>query len=184
MTLRQAESTESLPTVSDIYVVENPAVFSTLVDDSSGMAMISSNRLFPLLICTSGPASAAALRIFERYAQNPRWKGKLYYSGDFDVKGIEIGNVLALRYPQFFTNWRFDAASYIQGISEGRYRGIQFSNEEDARLNQMQAAWDASLMSVMREHGFKLYQEQILGLLRTDWREAVNGGETNRYINS
>lgn len=187
LTLRQVEAIEELPAVSAFYVVENPAVFSTLVDDSrtgsagslSGITTdhTPSAQNHPLLVCTSGPASAAALRLFDRYMQRHDWKGKLYYSGDFDVKGIEIGNVLALRYADAFVPWRFDATSYCTGVADYRCvwgkQGIPFTEEEQLRLSVLQAEWDANLTSALLQHGQKLFQEQLVAKLVADWSRTA-----------
>lgn len=179
MTLRQVESVFELPAISDIYVVENPAVFSTLVDcleaffDTNRDINPSVNRESGhLLMCTSGPASAAALRLLDRYAQEAKWSGKLYYSGDFDIKGIEIGNVLAGRYPQLFVPWRFDSESYLRGLTSLRFGSVRFTDDELARLVDTKAAWDATLSSTLLEYGSKLFQEQLIPLLNGDWEYA------------
>lgn len=177
LTLRQVEAIEELPAVTAFYVVENPAVFSTLVDESRTQ----NNEFFlqnrPMLVCTSGPASAAALRLFDRYMQQQDWKGKLYYSGDFDIKGIEIGNVLALRYADAFVPWSFDAISYCMGVADYRRvwgnQGIHFTEEEQLRLSVLQVEWDVSLTSALLQYGQKLFQEQLVTKLVADWSRAA-----------
>ncbi|MUG48132.1 DUF2399 domain-containing protein [Paenibacillus woosongensis] len=84
----------------------------------------------PLLLCTSGPASAAALRLIDRYLQENLLSNYLYYSGDFDVKGIEFGNVLAYRYGNRFKGWRFGEDSYLTGCTINLPNEVVFSNEE------------------------------------------------------
>lgn len=200
LTLRQVEKTSELPPVTDLYVVENPAVFSTLVDltevtlltekteltgkmqfsEGTGVAGNTEREFLkssgPLLLCTSGPASAAALRLIDRYLEEGLVSGRLYYSGDFDVKGIAIGNVLALRYGARFTAWGFDRDSYLEGGAFAFPNGVAFSPEEQHRLLRMQAAWDNSLCKTMGDTGRKLFQEQIIVRLAEDWNNAVKGG--------
>lgn len=207
LTLRQVEITSVLPLISDLYLVENPAVFSTLVDltevsSLSERARISSASLTakgtklaegnaiengnqpvytagPMLLCTSGPASAAALRLIDRYLEENLVSGHLYYSGDFDVKGISIGNVLASRYGARFTAWRFNRGSYVEGCALAFPNGVTLSTEEQLRLAKMQAIWDNSLCNTMCDAGCKLFQEQIIVRLIEDWKNAIKGGTSS-----
>ncbi|WP_055107070.1 TIGR02679 domain-containing protein [Paenibacillus ihumii] len=191
LTLRQIEAGRTLSPVSDIFMVENPAVFSTLVDITEALEPARNIKRTekateqgdpfrasgPLLLCTSGPASAAVLRLIDRYLQENLLSNYLYYSGDFDVKGIEFGNVLAYRYGNRFKGWRFDEDSYLTGCTINLPNEVVFSNEELFRLSRMGAAWDNSLCARMSDKGRKLFQEQLIVLLSDDWKRAVLGGE-------
>ncbi|MFF3926410.1 TIGR02679 domain-containing protein [Paenibacillus lactis] len=205
LTLRQVEGAASLPQVTDLYIVENPAVFSTLVDLTEnsgipGMTALNDNPLVlaktggrdgetkvgdigklrvlgPMLLCTSGPASAAALRLMDRYLEEGLVSGNLFYSGDYDVKGIEIGNVLALRYEGRFAAWRFNRGSYLEECTRAIPGGVPFSPEEMLRLGKLQAVWDPSLCDTMGGKGYKLFQEQFIATLADDWKMAVKGRE-------
>ncbi|HUC92072.1 MAG TPA: TIGR02679 domain-containing protein [Paenibacillus sp.] len=178
LTLRQVEAAERFEPFTDVYVVENPPVFSTLVDlAEAGMRAgteLSSGAHRPLLLCTSGPASAAALRLIDRFIEHGRWSGRLFYSGDFDIKGLEIGNVLAARYRERFTEWRFGAGTYAHGV-EGNGRRLSFTGEERVRLGKFKALWDAWLADDMVKSGYKLFQEQIVSMLGADWLNALEG---------
>ncbi|WP_308637331.1 TIGR02679 domain-containing protein [Paenibacillus silvisoli] len=177
MTLRQVETAVETPRASDIFIVENPPVFSTLID-CTRLTLYGAQdendclrRLHtPLLICTSGPASAAAIKLFDRFTQDEAWDGKLYYSGDYDVKGLAIGNVLANRYPNHFVPWRFDTENYIQMATT--VRTVSFSSEECDRLQESSVVWDLELNIVLRESGEKLFQEHLIPLLIQDWNHA------------
>lgn len=152
--------------------------FSTLVDISERERMDDSangnSAGVPLLLCTSGPASAAALRLLDRYLAEGRIGGRIRYSGDFDVKGIEIGNVLAIRYASHFVSWRFDSGSYKQGGASIEW-GLVFTEEERNRLKHMQAIWDRELCGDMARLGRKLFQEQLIAAMVEDWRSSVAG---------
>lgn len=191
LTLRQIEAGRILSPVSNIFIVENPAVFSTLVDITEALEPARNIKRIEkaaeqgdpfrasdsLLLCTSGPASAAALRLIDRYLQENLLSNYLYYSGDFDVKGIEFGNVLAYRYGNRFKGWRFGEDSYLTGCTINLPNGVVFSTEERSRLSRMMAAWDNSLCVRMSDKGRKLFQEQLIVLLSGDWKRAVLGGE-------
>lgn len=174
MTLRQVEVFRHWACVTDIYAVENPAVFSTLVDATEGWGQVdcteSGTNGGPLLLCTSGPASAAALQLLDRYAQEGKWSGKLIYSGDFDVKGLEMANVLAGRYASRYAPWRYDASTYRQFV--GRHAGPAFLEEELRKLKNKTYPWCASMCEEIRLTGVKLYQEAILPVLVDDWLKA------------
>jgi uncharacterized protein (TIGR02679 family) len=179
LTLRQIEQMKALPMATDLYVVENPAVFSTLVDlvdhaHTQGQVTAQEQRdRTPLLLCTSGPASAAALRLIDRYIQDLTFTGKLYYSGDFDIKGIEMGNVLASRYEDRLVAWRFDHHNYAEGCARAYPNNVAFSADERLRLTNMQALWDPSLCVAMGQTGYKLFQEQLIDRFSADWAVAV-----------
>ena len=64
-----------------VYVMENPAVFSAILDAND-------NSRLPPLVCTSGPLSVAALLLLDELVAAG---GILYYSGDFDPEGLQIG---------------------------------------------------------------------------------------------
>ncbi|WP_218093459.1 TIGR02679 domain-containing protein [Paenibacillus solanacearum] len=173
MTLRQVEAAAVLPLVHHVYVVENPAVFSTLADVTDKLSFTETTEghetTGPLLMCTSGPASAAALRLLDRYMEEGRMHGSLYYSGDFDIKGIETGNVLAMRYAECYAPWFFDSDRYQATLKQGDSVFVSFSKEELVRLEKTQAVWDKLLCVAMGAGGYKLFQEQLMDALIQAW---------------
>ncbi|RXZ82047.1 DUF2399 domain-containing protein [Paenibacillaceae bacterium] len=176
MSLRQVEAAGALLPVENIFVVENPAVFSTLSDMVEPFRIGETGRRDSggsLLLCTSGPASAAALRLLDRYMDEGLVRGKLHYSGDFDIKGIEIGNVLASRYASHFVPWHFDSSSYVDGCKQANQECVSFSEDECVRLGKTQAIWDETLCRTMGINGIKLFQEQLILQLIKDWEDIV-----------
>jgi len=170
-TLRQVEAAERVPRCSAIYVVENPAVFSTIVD-AAGPGEAGGEA--PALVCTSGPASAAAIRWMQRTLESSGEGCKLFYSGDFDVKGLSMARTLAGLFPTRFVPWRFDSKTYLEAT--GSLPGPAFDDSELARLENMEAEWDPSLCAVMRETGRKLHQEAFVEVLVRDFRNAGGCG--------
>lgn len=86
------------------FVVENPAVFSGLLDalaDRPGSAR-------PTLVCTSGQLSLAARRLLDMLVQGGT---VLHYSGDRDAAGLAIARGLQRRYGAACRLWRMDAAA-------------------------------------------------------------------------
>jgi len=166
-TLRQVEAAERIPRCSSLYVVENPAVFSTIVDAAGPVVMDGDP---PALICTSGPASAAAIRWMQRALEYSGDGCKLYYSGDFDIKGLSMARTLAGLFPERFAPWRFDSESYLTAIRS--LPGPAFDGGELSRLANMVVEWDRSLCAVMREVGRKVHQEALVEVLVRDFGMA------------
>ncbi|MGL4761935.1 MAG: TIGR02679 domain-containing protein [Sarcina sp.] len=85
VTLKNLEDVDFIiPLSEEVYIFENPAVFSDILDYG----------IFDkALICTSGQLNLSSHIILEKLS---RYK-KIYYSGDFDVKGIEIAYNLKLK---------------------------------------------------------------------------------------
>jgi uncharacterized protein (TIGR02679 family) len=178
-TLRQVELMEEAPVCRRLYVVENPSVFSTLLDVTS--VWIAENKQLaiaeppPLLICTSGPASAAALRLMQRCLERTGDDVRLFYSGDFDMQGIVMGLTLAHRFGKRFLPWRFDAATYeaFAPICPGPV----FVASDKYRLSKLAVTWDAALGQTVAECGVKLFQENFLSPLVEDWLQMLQGKE-------
>jgi uncharacterized protein (TIGR02679 family) len=176
LTLRQVEAMEQFPSISALYVVENPPVFSMLLDATAELIMgnnqDSLSSIPPILVCSSGPASAAALRLFQRMIERSEHSFPIYYSGDYDVKGLEMGAVLANRFPAQFSPWRFDATTYLEPVLNCP-NGPEFSQTELNRLIQYKVPWNVELTLTMNKKGHKVFQETLMPLLIRDWINAI-----------
>ena len=71
-----------------VYIVENEMVFAQLCDRAA--------EFHSPLLCTSGQPSVAALRLLDLLAASGT---TLFYSGDFDGRGLSIAAQLSARYP-------------------------------------------------------------------------------------
>lgn len=133
-----------------VYMVENPAVFSAILDAFQHQEDIQS----PPLICGSGQPSVAALTLLDQLAQ----AGCIInYSGDFDVKGLEIALRLAQRYGENFRPWCFDHKTYL-GVARGKtMEPDQFNN-----LRKLEVPWDKKLVDTMLEKKIFVYQESFV----------------------
>jgi uncharacterized protein (TIGR02679 family) len=89
-----------------VYVIENPAVFSILLDTMHHL--LPQQR--PALICTAGHLSLAARRLLDKLAI----ASEIFYSGDFDLGGLAIAAGLISKYGSAVTLWRMDPESYLQ----------------------------------------------------------------------
>jgi uncharacterized protein (TIGR02679 family) len=169
-TLRQIEIMTEVPVCTGLYVVENPAVFSTLLDVFAGERGARKAMNSAMLICTSGPASAAALRLIQRILERSD-ACKLHYSGDYDLKGLSMGLVLYKRFKAQFVAWRFDLCTYRWGLENGK--GPAFYDSEKTKLQSVKIPWDPQLNSAMIEHGHKVFQECFVSLLAQDWMDSL-----------
>jgi len=146
-----------VPAGRDIYVFENPQVFEEVI------AAQEMDTFLPTLICTSGWPSVAALTLLDRLlAESP--DNRLFYSGDFDLKGLQIAAFLLARYPRNCLPWRFDADTYLLALQPD---GVL------ARANELEIFSTlpdifAPLVTAMQEKKMWVYQESIAHLLFKD----------------
>ena len=162
--LRQVfEWQHAMPKQPDIYVVENPQVFeeiiSTLGQDSKS----------PTMICTSGWPSVAALKLLDLLLDaSPH--NRLHYSGDFDVKGLQIAAYLLARYPERCHLWHFDSNSYAVALKTD---GIQ-ARESDLHSLATLPTIFSSLVATMQQKRKWAYQEGIVELLASDMLDCMS----------
>ncbi len=135
-----------LPTA--VYTLENPAVFSAILDFAGDCAGI------PTLVCTSGQPSVAALKLLDQLAEVGC---TICYGGDFDLRGLEIGRRLAERYGASFKPWFFDTAAYLQAP-----KGVKLAPEQLKRLAGQHVPWDGILIEAMLQTGRAVYQEVLV----------------------
>lgn len=149
-----------LPQISAVYVVENPSIFGALIDDwaSRGQAVPYA------LLCTSGQPSLAALRLMDYAVKDA---AHIYYSGDYDVKGLEMASLLYKRYGKQFIPWFLDARTYTSIEATNL---LSFSDRERRLLSRMQIEWDDELIATLLDKGGKVFQEHIAQKLVDDWK--------------
>ena len=88
----------------------------------------------------------------------------LYYSGDFDIKGLQIAAYLQARYAGRCRLWRFDNDAYKVALQNG---GVAASANELVMLRTLPPEF-ATLVQAMQERGMWAYQEGITQLLAMD----------------
>lgn len=168
--LREVEASSSMHSFTAIYAVENPAVFSTVLDALQAGLPAGPGR--PALVCTSGPASAAAIRWLRRCLEGSGPAVNLYYSGDFDVNGLAMGQTLANLFPDRFRPWRFCSTDYHSAVQ--RLPGPVLEEDERERLGKMLLTWDAALGQAVCGVGRKVHQEAFVTLLKEDYLAAFS----------
>ena len=133
------------------YLVENQMVFSQLCDHAAAFHS-------PFL-CTSGQPQVAVLRLLDLLAASGT---ELFYSGDFDGKGLSIASQLLARYRGQLHLWHMAPEDYQ------RSRSGQNLSEASLRLLQHCDPLLAETVSALREHRKAGYQELLLRELLAD----------------
>jgi uncharacterized protein (TIGR02679 family) len=149
------------PATPDIYVIENPQVFEEVI--ASLQANHNTSSTLPTLVCTSGWPSVASLTLLDLLlTASPA--NLLHYSGDFDLKGLQIAAYLIERYPQRCHPWHIDPPAYTHAMQAD---GIA-AQERDLQMLDALPAIFAPLVEVMQEQRKWAYQEGIVQLLVED----------------
>ena len=155
--LRQLIAWQSAaPALDNIYVFENPQVFEEVI---AGLD-IHQARALPTLICSSGWPSVAAIRLFDLLLADAPTR-HLHYSGDFDLKGLQIAAHLMARYPGRCHPWRFDPDAYRIALRTG---GVEARANDLDTLQSLPGNF-APLIASMRQSRQWAYQEGIADVL-------------------
>ncbi|MBV9256807.1 MAG: TIGR02679 family protein [Ktedonobacteraceae bacterium] len=148
------------PMRTDIYALENPQVFEEIVDD---LLRLDTHMILPTLVCTAGWPSVATLLLLDQLlAASP--ENRLYYSGDFDLKGLQIAVHLLAHYPERCLPWRFDPEAYALALQSD---GVPAHANELSQLNGLPPVF-APLIAIMQEKKKWAYQEGIANILIQD----------------
>jgi uncharacterized protein (TIGR02679 family) len=148
-----------VPASATIYAFENPQVFEEVV------AALGSVATLPTLVCTSGWPSAAALTLLQQLLEESP-DNSMYYSGDFDLKGLQIAAYLGARYPGRCHPWHFDQAAYEVALKAD---GVEARASELSMLNALPEVF-TSLVAIMQQKQKWAFQEGIVDLLVEDIR--------------
>lgn len=148
------------PACKEIYGIENPQVFEELVDDLLRLEM---PVALPTLVCTSGWPSVASLLLLDQMLKESP-ENKFYYSGDFDLKGLQIAAHLLARYPKQCLLWRFDPEAYAVALQT---EGVPAPLADLAQLSALPPVF-VPLIDLMQEKKKWAYQEGIVDILKQD----------------
>ena len=135
-----------------VYIVENEMVFSQLCDRAA--------QFHSPLICTSGQPSVATVRLLDLLAANGTL---LFYSGDFDGKGLSITGQLCARYPHLLKLWHMAPEDYECCRSD--------ETLSDASLSLLRGCNVAALeptAHAVKQGGCAGYQELLIPQLEAD----------------
>ena len=164
--LRNEASTLTLTNLSNVtagdspsgkvYLVENQMVFSQLCDQAA--------HFHSPLICTSGQPTVAVIRLLDMLAAAGT---NLFYSGDFDGKGLSIALQLLTRYPDHLHLWHMTAADYVRCRSD-----VRLSEASLALLHTCANSVLAPTAEAIEHSGYDGYQELLLPELQADLMET------------
>lgn len=138
------------------YLVENQMVFTQLCDQAA--------HFHSPLICTSGQLTIAVIRLLDLLVSSGT---DLFYSGDFDGKGLSIALQLLARYPDCLHLWHMTAADYAQCCSE-----VRLSEKSRALLKNCVDTVLAPAAEAVGRNGCDGYQELLLPQLQADLIET------------
>lgn len=138
----QAED-KSCNGLKNIYIVENPAVFSYLTDNYPDGTFICGNGQFKL-------AFYITLELL-------RDKNPLYYAGDFDADGLLIAQKLKKRYPSQVVFWEYKAEHYYKHFSN-----VGLDNVSLAKLAKIEDPGLQEIKQCLLENKKAAYQEAML----------------------
>ena len=138
------------------YLVENQMVFTQLCDQAA--------HFHSPLICTSGQPTIAVIRLLDMLVSAGT---DLFYSGDFDGKGLSIALQLLVRYPNRLHLWHMTVADYIQCRSE-----VRMSEKSRSLLRNCADTVLAPVAEAIGCNGCDGYQELLLPQLQTDLMET------------
>lgn len=127
-----------------VYIVENPAVFSGLLETAIQKEVG--------LICTSGQLNTSSYMILDLLDSNHIM---MYYNGDFDPEGIQIADKLKQRYPKLHL-WCYDVADYL------KIKGQVQIEERINKLDRIQSEGLKALAMQMKKEKTAGYQELLL----------------------
>lgn len=127
-----------------VYVVENPAVFSALVDKYPNST----------LVCGNGQPKLSVHLLLDRLAEHHI----LYYSGDFDPEGLLIARDIKIRYGEKAVLWNYRAELYEKYVSE-----IVLDESRLKKLEKIETEELQEIKKLMLLRKCAAYQEAMLG---------------------
>ena len=132
---------------SQVYVVENPAVFSVLI------------REYPqrTVICGNGQLRLAVLILMDKFSCDTVFG----YAGDFDPEGLLIAQKLKVRYGERLKLWKYEADLYETYLSE-----VELSDRRMKKLEQVSVQELQEIREAMYKKRRSAYQESMMEALR------------------
>lgn len=127
-----------------IYMVENPAAFSRLVEKYPDRT----------ILCGNGQPKFSVFVLLDKLTEN----STIYYAGDFDPEGLQIAQNLKKRYPEHFIFWKYKAEYYQKYKSE-----VQLDEKRIRKLDKI----DLPELQEIKE---AMQRENMLRIRRRWWK--------------
>ncbi|MCB5543663.1 TIGR02679 domain-containing protein [Anaerostipes hadrus] len=127
----------------EIYILENPSVFSWLCQRYPEKSFV----------CTNGQLRFSAFVLLDQLSRT----SDLFYSGDHDPEGLLIAQKLKLRYKKRLTLWNYSRNLYEQNLSDVTLN--------ERRLKQLDQIFIEELQEIkedMKHQKKAAYQESML----------------------
>ena len=127
----------------EIYILENPSVFSWLCQQYPEKSFV----------CTNGQLRFSAFVLLDHLSRT----SDLFYSGDHDPEGLLIAQKLKLRYKERLTLWNYSMDLYEQNLSDVTLN--------ERRLKQLDQIFIEELQEIKEDMKYQkkaAYQESML----------------------
>lgn len=132
-----------------VFVVENPSVFSTLVE------CCVENKIDNVsLMCTYGQLRIASYLVLDLLSAS---NIEFYYAGDFDPEGLQIAQGILKKYPNHCKVWRYKKSDYTKAVSKK-----MISATSRKKLAAITATELEDIKQCLLEYELCAYQEQLL----------------------
>lgn len=136
-----------------VYVVENPTVFSVILD-SCAKRNIEADPFKFSMICSNGQPRLSTLILMDKLAKED---AIFYYAGDFDPEGILIADRLKKRYGGRLLFWNTTISDYIDSLSNEKLNDLRLN-----KLNKVESEELKEVVDKMRDIKISGYQEKII----------------------
>jgi uncharacterized protein (TIGR02679 family) len=156
--------------LKQLFVSENPSVCEAIARQIEQMN--DSGRDLPSILCTSGQPSVAALELLDFFVANDV---TIHYSGDLDVKGLEMAISLEERYHGHWQPWGMTSA-IVSGVLDkldGHIIGVTLSKQECQMLQKLTCRWDPELVKVLLKDKIKIFQEMFVDQMFKEYKNII-----------
>lgn len=126
-----------------VYIVENPAVFSALLEAKPDIA----------LICGNGQIRMATFALLDLFEQEVEF----WYAGDFDPEGLLIAQRLRKRYGSRLVFWKYEVSCYQRYLSD-----VVLESRRIKKLDKVEEEELIELKEAIKRTGRVTYQEMMI----------------------
>lgn len=157
-------------TLKHLFVSENPSICESLARQMTQTEYKSVP--LPAILCTSGQPSVAALELLDFFATHDVM---IHYSGDFDVKGLEMAISLEERYRDHWQPWGMTSTMVCEVLAhlDDSIGGVEFSEQECRMLENMACRWDSELVDTLLKGKIKVFQEMFVDQLIREYENVI-----------
>lgn len=126
-----------------VYIVENPAVFSSLTEAVPDVA----------LICGNGQIRMATLALLDLFEEDVEF----WYAGDFDPEGLMIAQRLRKRFGKRLHFWNYKKCYYEQYSSN-----VKLDAQRKKKLERIDEEELLEIRDAIQRCGYAAYQEMLI----------------------